>query len=196
MSRTVIRGKRNCILGLALAKAAAAAKRYPVGVYFYTAVAFIDLSVSFYNHPWDASIPALLVHLSVYRSCSTVYRSRSTNIRLLRHCWCMYRSISLGLQSSKGCVYFCTAGASIGLLVLVYNDPRDASIGGTLVHVWVYWSRSTIIHGMRLFLHCWCINRFIGLSLQSSKGCVYYGIVGTGTGLLVLVYNHPRDASR
>ena len=62
--------------------------------------------------------------------------------------------------------------ASIDLSVSVYNHPRDASIGGTLVQVLVYWS---------LFLPCWCIYRFIGL------GRMYWSIG--------LVCNHPRDAS-
>ena len=112
----------------------------------------------------------------IYRWHVWVYWSRSTTIhgmRLILHCWCIYRFIGLGLQSSKGCVYFCTAGASIGLSVLfyslsvsVYNYPRDASISVLPVHVLLYWSWSTIIQGMRLFLHCWCIYRFIGLGLQ------------------------------
>ena len=279
-------------------------------VYFCTAGASIDLSVLVYNYPWDASIVGTLVHVWFYWSRSTIIYG----IRLFLHCWCMYGFIGPNLQSSMGCVYFCTAGAFIDLSVSVYSHPRDESISALPLHLsfyWsrstiiqgmrllmehgcIYWSRSKIIHGMRLFLrlliyrswstiiqgmrllvdpwcivrvywsqstiiqwtrlflhcrcmycfirlglqsskgcvyrrnvgacmgllvpfynhpwdafidlsvsvfnhprdvHCWCIYRFIGLSLQSFKGCIYYGIVGTCIGLLVLVYNHPRDAS-
>ena len=107
----------------------------------------------------DVSIGATLVHVLVYWSRSTIIYG----MRLFLHCWCIYRSISLGLQSSKGCVYFCTAGASIDLSVSVYNRPRDVSdiaYIGLLVSVYNH-PRDTSI--------------------------------GACAGLLVSVHNHPRD---
>lgn len=172
-------------------------------VYFCSAGACIALSVLVYNHPRDASISALMAYVLTYWSWSIIIQG----MRLFLHFLCIYRSISLGLKSSKGCVYFCTAGASIGLAVLVYNDPRDASIGGTLVRVWVYWSRSallvhlpiywsrsTIIQRMRLLRHCRCIYWSTGLGLQSSKGCSYFCTAGVYIGLSVLVFHRPRAA--
>ena len=148
-------------------------------VYYCTAGACIAFLVSIYNLPRDASIGA------TFGTCTGLQVS----------VWCIYRSVSLGLQFSKGWVYFCTAGASIGLLVSVYNHSRDASVGTPWVHILVYQSWSTIIQGMRLFLHCRCMYCFIGLDLQSSKGCFYFCISGASIGPSVLVYNHPRDAS-
>ena len=160
----------------------------------------------------------LFVQSSVFWGCVYWYIYWSTGLDLqsstrclFLHCWCNYRFIGLGLQSSRGCVYygiidacywsislglqsfvgcvyFCVADAPIDLSALVYNCPWDALISALLVHLliyWfrstiiqemrllrccrcmllVYWSRSTIIHGMRLFLHCWYIYRFIGLGL-------------------------------
>ena len=171
----------------------------------------------------------MLVHLLVYRVWSTIIQG----MRLLVQCWCMYWSIGPGLQSSMGCasinlsvsIYNHPRDASVTALsvhVLAYNHPSDASISALLVHVSLYRSRSTIIQGMRLFLHCRCIYRFIGFGLRSSKGCVYWCNVGACTGLLVpvtiilsiyrsrsaiiqemclilrllvLVYNHPRETS-
>ena len=84
----------------------------------------MGLSIPVYNHPWDASISTLLVHLSIYRSQSTIIQ----RMRLLRHCRYMYWSIGLGLQPSKGCFYFCTA---------VYHHPRAATASiGLSVSVW------------------------------------------------------------
>ena len=103
---------------------------------------------------------------------STGLDLQSSTRCLFLHCWCNYRFIGLGLQSSRGsvyygivnacywsiglglqlfmgCVYFCAAGTPINLLALDYNHPGDASITALSMHV---------------------------------------------TGLLVLVYNCPWDA--
>ena len=121
----------------------------------------ITLSVSIYNLPGDASIGAT---------------------------WYMYWFIGLGLQSSMGCVYFCTAGAFIDLSVLVYNHPRDASVSALLVHLLVYRFWSTILQGMCLLVQCWCMYWSIGPGLQSSMGCA-------SINLSVSIYNQPRVAS-
>lgn len=123
--------------------------------------------------------------------------STGYGMRLLRHCHACCWSIGLGLQSFMGCVYFCTAGAPInllvlvyihpgdasitassmrvtGLLVLVYNHPRDASIPTLLVHLSFYWS-------WLLVIGLWgCV--YFALSLQSS---VYgYWPIGRSTSTL------------
>ena len=128
----------------------------------------MGLSIPVYNHPWDASISVLLVHLSIYRSHSTI----TQRMRLLRHCRYMYWSISLALQSSKGCFYFCTAvyhhpraaSASIGLSVsvwplgmvdlphTVYNHLREVFFPKPPVKFSVCKIRSTIIQGIAPFL--------------------------------------------
>ena len=195
-------------------------------VYWSRSGAFIDLSALVCNHPRDGFISALLVHLSVHWFRSTIIRvmrlsvhrgciywSISLGLQSSKGsvCFCMYWFIGLDLQSSKGCFYFCISGASIGpsvlvynhprdasisALLFVYNDPRDASTGGTLVHVWVYWSQSTIIHGMRLLRHCRCM---MVLRLQPSKGCFYFYTVGhlsvyrSRLGLLVRSIYHTRS---
>lgn len=139
-----------------------------------TARAVVSLSETVYNHQRDALL--LCYHQS------TGYGYNHPKDDFLRFRLCSYRFTGYGLQSSKGwnvgactdlLVSIYTTGASIDLSVSVYNHPRDASITALSVHVLVYWSWSTIIQGMRLFLHCWCMFRFVGLDLQSSKGCVY-----------------------
>ena len=94
---------------------------------------------------------------------------------LFLHFWCIYRSISFGLQSSNGCVYFCTTGASTGF------RSWSTIIQGMRLLVELWYMYGSIGPGRQssLVLHCWCIYRFIGLGLQPSKGCVYYGIQGT-----------------
>ena len=74
-----------------------------------------------------------------------------------------------------------------------------------------YWVSSTIIQGMRLFVH-WCMYHLIGLDASIgatlvhvlvywSRSTIIYGMrlflhctVGTTIALSVSVYNHPRDA--
>ena len=56
-------------------------------------------------------------------------------MRLLVERWYIYWSTGLGLQSSTGYVYFCPAGATIDLSVLVYNHPGDASITALSMNV-------------------------------------------------------------
>lgn len=74
-----------------------------------------------------------------------------------------------------------------------------------VLHILGYWSLPIIIQGMRLLLYRCCMYRpiglilqssdaSIGLCLQSSKGCGYCCTAGVCNGLLVLAYNHPRDA--
>ena len=95
-------------------------------VYFCTAGASIDLSVSVYNQPRDASITVLSMHVT------------GLLVSVYNHLW--DASIS----------------ASIDLSVSVYNHLRDASITALSICVLVYWFWSTIFHGILLFLRCWC----------------------------------------
>ena len=91
----------------------------------------INLRLSVYNHPRDVSIATPLVHVSLYQSWFTIIQ----RMRLLLH-WCLYRFISFGLQSSKGCVYWWNVGACTGLLVSGHNYLLDASISALLVPLW------------------------------------------------------------
>ena len=52
-------------------------------VYWCNVGACTGLLVPVYNHPWDASIFALLVHLSIYRSRSTIIQEMC----LILHFW-------------------------------------------------------------------------------------------------------------
>lgn len=81
-------------------------------LYGCTAYAFINLLGTIYNHPWDASMAAPLVHVSVHR----------IRFRIIMEY-----------------VYDCTACACIGLLGTVYNHPKDASTSAPLVHISFYW---------------------------------------------------------
>ena len=57
-------------------------------------------------------------------------------MRLLLHRLCLYRFISFGLQSSKGCVYWWNVGACTGLLVSGHYYLLDTSISALLVPLW------------------------------------------------------------
>ena len=87
-------------------------------VYCYTAGACITLSVLVYSHPKNVSIAAL-VPVSVYQFWSTIIQG----MRLLVERWCMYWSIGLGPQLFIGCVYFCTAGATLATNLRSFWSP-------------------------------------------------------------------------
>ena len=108
-----------------------------------------------------------------YINWSTGLDLQSSTRCLFLHCWCSYRFIGLGLQSSRGCVYYGIVDAcywSIGLglssfMRCVYfcaaGAPIDYRPWSTIIQgmrllrhcrcmLLVYWSWSTIVHGMRL----------------------------------------------
>ena len=96
---------------------------------------------------------------------SSGYGYNHTRDAFLRSRLCSHRPTWYGLQSSEECISPASLVQSSVCWVRLQSS-EGFLLEVPLVQSSAYLVWSTIIQGMRLFLHCWYMYRFIGLNLH------------------------------